>query len=136
MIAYFIIANGPMLSAARLKTLIKGQKIIALDGAADKLRPLDIRPDILLGDFDSLEEVTYWKKQKGISIIPTEDQNFTDLQKAIDFCDTQQATSIEICSATEGRFDHTISNVRVLKQKYRKGRPLRLYTETQTLIYL
>lgn len=143
---YLIVANGPPMAAMQLKALAKDCKILALDGAADYLQSINIKPDILLGDFDSLQNQAEWGIQsdqdqpyvnaQNILIVPACDQNQTDLQKAIDYCDSVQASRIDIVCATDGRFDHTIANVRVLRNKHQAKRPLILHTDEQSLIYL
>jgi thiamine pyrophosphokinase len=143
---FLIIANGPFLPKAQLEAFMQGKTVIALDGAADRLQHLNLKPDVILGDFDSLQSPAEhgiqahqheaFVNDRGILIVPAYDQTQTDLQKAIDFCDAQSAQSIDIVCATDGRFDHAISNIRVLKKKYRKHRPLILHVEQQSLIYL
>jgi thiamine pyrophosphokinase len=143
---FLIVANGPFLPEAQLKAFIPGRTVVALDGAADRLKQLGVKPDVILGDFDSLQNPAEhgiqlhqheaFVNEQGILIVPAYDQNQTDLQKAIDFCDAQSAQSIDIVCATDGRFDHAISNIRVLKKKYRQHRLLVLHVAQQSLIYL
>jgi thiamine pyrophosphokinase len=140
-----IIANGEFLPAKQLRALARSCCVLALDGAADRLKKLKILPDILLGDFDSLDKKRWriqpkkkrpYKNSQGILIVPAYDQRHTDLQKAIAFCDTKKFDAIAIVCATNGRFDHTIANVRLLKRVYKPHRPIVLYTQDQSLRYL
>lgn len=148
---FIIIANGPFLNRDILVEAIQDRQIIALDGAADKLLALGITPHIILGDFDSIHPHTqaHWgiiqnfqsmpdhappyTGQHGILIVPAKDQMFTDLSKAIHYCDAQQAQEISIICATGGRDDHHEANKLALQQAYRKHRPIMLYGEQQTL---
>lgn len=148
---YIIVANGNFLVREIIAQAIKDKIIIALDGAADKLLRIDIKPQYILGDFDSISEATkhYCGIRKsfsdlseqdeaylgnhGITIVPAKNQQYTDLAKAIQFCDRSGASSITIVCAVGGRLDHHESAVRLLRTAYKKDRPILLHTEQQTL---
>jgi thiamine pyrophosphokinase len=150
---FVIVANGNFLVKEILVEAMQGKTIIALDGAAGKLRRLGLKPHIILGDFDSISEATaaYWGITKtfasleesakpyagnqGVLIVPAKNQDYTDLDKAIDYCDQQQAESITLLCAAGGRLDHHEGVKLSLRSHYRKDRPILLYTEQQTLRY-
>jgi thiamine pyrophosphokinase len=154
MSAYVIIANGDFLSKHLIQTLCRNKIIIVLDGAAKKLRALDIKPDIILGDFDSLDTETQqfygitktfneidlhsssYVGNNEILIIPSKDQSKTDLVKAIHYCDKQHASDITLLCALGGRVDHDEGNKRALRLEYNPSRPMMLYTETHLLRYI
>jgi len=154
---YLIVANGPFLHKEIIKEIADGKTIIALDGASSRLATLGIKPDIILGDFDSIKEQDANQKLWGIQntksemqqedhiydgkyetkIIPAKNQDLTDLQKAINYCDQNNATSIDIVCATGGsRMDHHESNVRTLKKYYDPKRTIFIYTESQFLEFV
>lgn len=152
---YLIVANGPFLPREILIEAALNRKIIALDGAATQLAKLGIKPHVILGDFDSIDdegkklwgitatfsEITNESKpypgKNGVTIVPSKDQNLTDLTKAIRYCDQQGAKSIDIvCAVGTDRMDFTIGNIRTLRGEYRKERIIRLHTDTQTLIFV
>ncbi|MCX7089917.1 MAG: thiamine pyrophosphokinase [Legionellales bacterium] len=148
---FIIIANGPFLARDIIMEAIQDRQIIALDGAADTLLTLGISPHIILGDFDSIhpqtqahwgivqdfqtmsEQAQPYPGQHGVLIVPAKDQMFTDLSKAIQYCDQQQAEEISIICATGGREDHHEANKLSLQQSYRKYRPILLHGMHQTL---
>jgi thiamine pyrophosphokinase len=148
---FIIIANGNFLIKEIICEAIIDKTIIALDGAVNKLIHLGVHPHIILGDFDSIEERARhhfgvkntfsslqetdspYTGQHGTTIIPAKNQLFTDLSKAIHFCDQQGAESITIICATGGRLDHHESALRSLRAEYKKDRPILLHTEQQTL---
>jgi thiamine pyrophosphokinase len=146
---YTIIANTPHLDVPKLST--ESTILIALDGAANKLKKAGIKPNIILGDFDSIEEHDHWGIQEGfhdihgesepyttaegILIIPAKDQNYTDLEKAILYADSQEAKSISIYNAFGGRLDHSLGNLRLLKKYYKTDRPIHLIDTHQTAEY-
>ncbi len=148
---FIIVANVPFTDPQIIVTLSSARKIIALDGAADKLLDAQIIPDIIMGDFDSINKskwgikegfdqitdkspsYTIRKNNKTILVVPTKDQNFTDLEKAITFCDEHSSPEILILNAVGGRMDHSLGNIRALRKFHNPARLLRIRTDTQTL---
>ncbi len=148
---YIIVANGPFLVREIIEAAIQGKKIIALDGAANKLWRLGIRPHIILGDFDSVQETkeNIWGIKQtfneleeksepylgtfGVTIVPAKNQDLTDLVKAIQYCDEKNAKSISIICASGGRLDHHEGVMMALRSEYKKDRVILLHTEQQTL---
>jgi thiamine pyrophosphokinase len=154
MSAYVIIANGDFLEKNLIQQICLHKIIIALDGAAQKLWALDLKPHIILGDFDSLDTITqaFWGITKifaelhnhdkpylgndGIMIVPSLDQSLTDLVKAIHYCDANDVSEISIICALGGRIDHDEANKRALRMEYNPSRPLTLYTATQLIRFV
>lgn len=149
---YLIIANASSLNKNHLEHAKEGRLTIALDGAADKMKSFGIIPDIILGDFDSIQDHDYWgikqtftnidvqsKPYRGrhnVLIVPAKNQDLTDLEKAIIYCDQDQVTSILIINATDERMDHTLYNTRLLRKYHKDDRPLMIRTPTATLEYI
>lgn len=135
---FLIIAGGPFLAKATLLKIAQNKKIIALDGAANTLMAFEIKPDIILGDFDSItESAMLYYKTLGVEIIPAPDQDFTDLQKAILHADQLGATAIHIACALGGdRLDHHESAMRSLTYFYKKDRPMILHSERQCIEFV
>lgn len=145
---YIIIANGPFIPSQLIREIMSEKIMIALDGAIQKLEKIHIQPTILLGDFDSIEIANHKKwgiienqhesyvGNFNIQIVPANNQSKTDLEKAIDYCDLHHAKTIDIICATDGRMDHTLGNLRLLKKVYRPNRPLHMHTATETIFYV
>ncbi|GAB4392943.1 MAG: thiamine diphosphokinase [Gammaproteobacteria bacterium] len=132
---YLIIADGDYQSPQLIKTLMLNKTVIALDGSYSRLKNLDIKPDIVLGDMDTLQ-VDLQELSKITKVIKLPDQNTTDLQKAIIYCDQHNAEQIDIVCALGGRVDHTLVNLRVLRKYYRKQRSIILHTDTQQMQFV
>lgn len=148
---YVIIANGNFLIKEIIEEASQHKKMIALDGASNKLRLLNIKPDFILGDFDSIDAATQkqfdiretftdltedakpYQNSCGTTIVPAKDQTKTDLMKAILYCDHLNAQSITLLCATGGRLDHHEGSIRALYRHYKTNRPIILHTESQTL---
>ncbi len=150
---FVIVANGEFLRSEVLRSILAGKHVLALDGAIDRLMQLGIVPHTLLGDFDSIVSHARWGLESdfadidhdsesyigkyGIHIVPAKDQSRTDLQKGIDYCDSQQAKCIDIICATSGdRMDHVLCNLRTLKSRYQSSRPLLIHTNTETIQFV
>ena len=112
-------------------------------------KSLHLYPDYILGDFDSVEDRAYWGISAvideqhapymgnfGTLIVPAMDQNCTDLEKGIIYCDQAKATSLLIVQATGGRMDHTLVNMGLLKKYDRPDRDLIILTEKEQIFYL
>jgi thiamine pyrophosphokinase len=130
---FIIVANGDFLVKEIIEEAIANKTIIALDGAAKKLRRLNISPQVVLGDFDSLNQDEIETFAKHSLIVPANDQNLTDLVKAIRYCDNEGATSITIICASGGQLDHHEGAMRALRTEYKKNRLILLHTDQQTV---
>lgn len=145
---YLVVANGNFLVKEIIQEISRDKIIIALDEAADKLARMGILPQILLGDFDAenAAHFTYWGIRPSesetytgnhyVTIVPKKNQHLTDLMKAIQYCDEQQAASIHVICAAGGRLDHHEAAMRSLRTNYKKQRELLLHTEQQTLRFI
>ena len=108
-----IIANGAACSEELLGQLLEWSPlVIVLDAAMIRVMELNIKVDVLLGDFDDNFDANYYKeKQFPIEIIYTPNQNKTDLEKAFDYLIERKIPAANVIWATGKRTDHTISNL-------------------------
>ncbi|MBQ5918856.1 MAG: thiamine diphosphokinase, partial [Lachnospiraceae bacterium] len=96
-------------------------KVIAVDGGLSAANLLNIYPDSIIGDFDTVssELVDKYEKENKSTIIrlnPIKDD--TDTQYAIKHAMSIGAKEIHIIGGTGGRFDHCLANVFMLKMAY------------------
>ena len=84
-----IIANGAACNNELLGQLLEWSPlVIVLDSAIERVIELNIKVDVLLGDFDrGFNPEEFVKAQYPIEIIHAPDQNKTDLEKAFDYLD-------------------------------------------------
>lgn len=108
-----IIANGASCSSELLGQLLEWSPlVIVLDSAIERVMQLDIKVDVLLGDFDrNLDFKKYEELQYPIEIVHTPDQNKTDLEKAFDYLIERKIPAVNVVWATGRRADHTITNL-------------------------
>jgi len=111
-----IIANGRFPPLQLVRKLIKrADLIVCADGGANHARKLRIKPDVILGDMDSITPSTK-TFFKSIPQLLIDDQNSTDLEKAIEFCIQRKATSIDVIGWSGDRIDHTTGSLGCFKK--------------------
>lgn len=108
-----IIANGASCSFDLLGQLLEWSPIVVvLDNAIDRVLQLDIKVDVLLGDFDNdFDPEIYKEKQYPLEIVHTPNQDKTDLEKALDYLIEKGHKAVNIVWATGKRADHTLTNI-------------------------
>jgi len=108
-----IIANGAACHPELLGQLLEWSPlVIVLDSAIERVIELDIKIDVLLGDFDrGFDPEKHQTSQYPLEIIHTPDQNKTDLEKALDYLIERKIPAVNVVWATGKRADHTITNL-------------------------
>jgi thiamine pyrophosphokinase len=84
--------------------------VIAVDGGADLLRTLRLKPDVIIGDMDSisLESRQIFADIKHIPY--PKEKDFTDTELAITYAIDQRCTEIHIIGFLGNRLDHMMAN--------------------------
>ena len=108
-----IIANGASCSFELLGQLLEWSPlVVVLDNAIERVLQLDIKVDVLLGDFDGeFNPEIYKEKQYPLEIVTTPNQDKTDLEKAFDYLIDKGHKAVNVVWATGRRADHTITNI-------------------------
>lgn len=108
-----IIANGASCSFDLLGQLLEWSPVVVvLDNAIERVLQLDIKIDVLLGDFDDdFNPEIYKEKQFPLEIVHTPNQDKTDLEKAFDYLIEKGHQAVNVVWATGKRADHTITNI-------------------------
>ncbi|MGG5507820.1 MULTISPECIES: thiamine diphosphokinase [unclassified Myroides] len=115
-----IIANGAACSQDLLDQLLEWSPyIVVLDEAIERVIALNIKVDVLIGDFDrNFDPTPYLEKQYPLEIVHCPDQETTDLEKALNFLLAKGIKAANVLWATGKRADHTFTNITTLI-KYR-----------------
>lgn len=95
----------------------KGDLLIAADGGYRYLKNMGMEPEVLLGDFDSLEVVPAHRHL--IRHSPIKDD--TDMALAVAFAEKEGFQTFFLYGGLGGRLDHTLANLQLLTQMARKG---------------
>ena len=102
-----VILNGQMPTDDNIVNQITNSDyIIAVDGSANKLFDLEIIPDVIIGDLDSLQNI----KNKDIELVKTPDQNKTDFRKTLEWCIEKNILNISIFGISGESEDHFLGN--------------------------
>ncbi len=111
-----IIANGILPPQDFVRALVKFAKLVVCsDGGANHAHAFGINPNVIIGDFDSINLKTK-EFFKDINQITIPDQHSTDLEKAISYCIQQKITSVDIVGAFGNRIDHTTGSLGCFKK--------------------
>ncbi len=118
------------------KELEKGAYIIACDGGLKHIHKLNLVPNILIGDFDSVssELLEQYKDIKRLTY-PT-DKDYTDTELALKFLYDEGVKTATLYGATGGRLDHTIGNIYLLKKAYEYGLDLKIVDNLQEIYFV
>ncbi|MBI5565137.1 MAG: thiamine diphosphokinase [Chloroflexi bacterium] len=112
-----IFANrNPPDRATAVPWLASADLIVAADGGSRYALAIDVIPDVVVGDLDSLDDVTRKRlKHAGTRFItyPTR-KDYTDLELAIRLALDRGATAITILGALGGRWDQSLANLMLL----------------------
>ena len=91
-----------------------GNIYIAADSGIKTAEKLNIKPDILIGDFDSFDLAELKNNDMKIIKYPAE-KNDTDLMLAVKYSIENNYKNIVIIGGLDGRIDHTLVNLFYLK---------------------
>lgn len=122
-----IIANGAIHDHQALAPLIRAHhEIIAVDGGYNHCVKMGIQPDIIIGDFDSIDPALV----PSVQSVPTrrfpQEKNETDLELAIQATYTPQVKKITLYGALEQRTDHALANLHLIRRY-----PNKVFIETE-----
>ncbi len=109
--------------------------VLATDGAAHLAAGLGLTPDLVCGDFDSIDMAVAQAEFPQARFLPTPDQEQADLEKALLVAQEQGATAITIIGATGYRLDHTLAAFAVLL-RHHVELPIALRTEDTLVLAL
>ena len=93
--------------------------IIAADSGLKNAEKMGLVPDLLVGDFDSLGKENIPSGIKTVEL-PAE-KDVTDTHVAIDAAIENGASQIIIIGGLDGRLDHTLSNMAILRMLFEKN---------------
>ena len=102
-----VILNGQMPTDDNIiNQITNSDYIIAVDGSANKLFDLEIIPDVIIGDLDSLQNIN----NKNIELVKTPNQNKTDFRKTLEWCIEKNILNISIFGISGENEDHFLGN--------------------------
>lgn len=126
-----VIVGGGTLDQDLLRDLyLSGAHLVGADGGADHIVAAGLRPEAIIGDFDSLRNPDAWLGRTRLIRVP--EQDTTDFEKAL-YCTTAPVTVA--LGMTGRRLDHTLAAFDALT-KYGKDRVIIIVDETDIAVAL
>jgi thiamine pyrophosphokinase len=111
-----IIGNGTLPPAGVVRQLARRTElIVCADGGANHARRLNIRPDIILGDLDSVSRATL-RAFRNTTVAYVDDQNSTDLEKALWYCVHRGCTTVHVVGGLGSRIDHATGSIGCIRR--------------------
>jgi len=134
-VSALIIANGDLPERALVNRLAgEADVIICADGGARHALRQRLRPDVILGDLDSIS-LLQRRHFQHVRILRIPDQESTDLEKAIRYCIALKLISVVIVGAIGDRLDHSTGAVGCFR-KYGRKIHITLFDRAGTLSLL
>ena len=109
-----LIVGAGTLSKETFENVYDGQPVIAVDGGANHLRLFGVKPDVIIGDMDSVENVNDFSESK---ILEMSEQDSTDLEKCLMNINSPQYLAVGFLGS---RFDHNFEILHVLAKYLNK----------------
>ena len=100
--------------------ITKNDLVIAADGGLKHLDGLGVIPDLLVGDFDSLD---FGRRGKiAVEVVRlAKEKDDTDTAAAVKIGLERGCRTFHLCGCGGGRFDHTVANLQLLTFLSKKG---------------
>lgn len=113
----WLLISGGHLEKSFAEEIIKSKSpchILVIDGALEAADMLGLCPEVILGDFDTVDSALLARYRTNPDIVfETHDpvKNETDTELALDYAIAHGAEHITILGALGGRMDHAIANI-------------------------
>lgn len=135
-----LIISGAKISDYKLlrDKLTESDFVVCADGGASSILKLDIYPDLVIGDLDSLaSEELEDLRAKGIKILkyPVK-KDETDTELCIDYLLENGVLDITLMGVVGTRLDHSLANIYLLKKIYDMGGKGKIVDKFNTLHYV
>ena len=122
-----VVANGETpASELSLRLLRKMKRVVCCDGALQKLLSVNITPDVVVGDGDSMDREEL--SRHSIAYHADRSEEYNDLQKALKYCQAKRDGEVLLLGCGGLREDHFIANLSILVMYSEKMR-LSMLTE-------
>ena len=127
-----IIGNGDIYDYEYISGKIrKNDYIICADGGYTHAKAMNIKPEVVIGDMDSIGENDY---DGEIINLPIR-KDFTDSEVCVKYLLLKDFDEILMLGFTGKRVDHSMTNILLLKQISQAGKKGRIIDEHNEIIY-
>ncbi|WXR61664.1 thiamine diphosphokinase [Peptostreptococcaceae bacterium AGR-M142] len=114
-----LIASGNFNDLKKFKIILSTMDyIICADGGANNLKKINLNPNLIVGDLDSIDENTLkFFKENNIEFLKfPKAKNSTDSELCVDIAIDKKPKEIYMFGFTGTRLDHTLANINLLKK--------------------
>ncbi|UCH26380.1 MAG: thiamine diphosphokinase, partial [Trueperaceae bacterium] len=126
-----VLAGGFLKVDPRLKRFCReASLVIAADSGLRHAAPLDITPDLITGDFDSVADDDLATFAHVAKEPHPADKDQLDLELALEAALARGALSVRVLGALGGRFDQTLATLLIAARLRREGTDISLHTGT------
>ncbi len=123
-----IVANGKSIDPVKaMEIASRADIIVAADGGALFCSEINLKPDFIIGDLDSVPE-TIMKSFPQEQLLQKKDQDLTDLQKALELALQLEAGRIMIINSQGFRTDHAAVNLLIF-HSFSRSEILEIYDD-------
>ena len=124
-----VVLNGQIpLDKSLIQRISSSDYIIAVDGSANQLNKLNILPNVVIGDFDSIESFN----DSNVELIEANDQSKTDFRKTLEWCIKKNISHISIFGISGKSEDHFLGNFFAINDYY-DAIEFKIYTDYSTI---
>ncbi|HHZ02857.1 MAG TPA: thiamine diphosphokinase [Tissierellia bacterium] len=117
-----IIGNGNDINKSIIDS-IKYDYVVCADGGLEKAKNYGITPDVIVGDFDSVD-LSLLNEYEALNIpimkFPAE-KDYTDMELAAKFVLSKGFKDIVLIGASGSRLDHTLGNIMLMEKYHKEG---------------
>lgn len=138
MVETIIISGGNITEEFTRKVVSNKEykNIISVDKGLEILDKCNIKPNYIIGDFDSLNKdiLKKYLDDKKIKIIELNpEKDYTDTHMAIKLAIELNSTNITIIGAIGTRIDHTLANIHIMKEALEKNISCEIINENNNI---
>lgn len=123
--AVFLNGDAPHEEPLRRAMLLMPSFFLFTDGAYHYAPFIDLIPDLVIGDFDSVGEVA-----SDVSVLKLADQDTTDFEKALRYLVTSGFEKVLVLGGTGKQHDHFLGNLSAAK-RYQSELDIVFYDQSQ-----
>ena len=134
-----LIVSGGSISESFFKEVIKENvfdNIIASDKGLEVLDAFNIKPNYIIGDFDSIDikVLNKYLNKKEITVIKLKpEKDFTDTHMALKLAIDIKSNDITIVGAIGTRVDHTLANISILTEALEQNIQCKILNENNNI---
>lgn len=135
-----LVGSGDYFNKERFLGEIKDSDIlIAIDGGMEWFSKLNINPDVLIGDLDSISKKTLEELKSNKSLIikkHSKEKDSTDMELGIDYLISNNYKEIIIFGGTGIRLDHTLANIFLLEKLNKRNIKGKIIDKNNTILII